>query len=172
MNATNFQVSPSSVPLFLWELYIEHLCNFSANSWVAKVAYTFRVLAVLLILPFLILGLLDIASYGIARSLGVIDLSEASTSDKATVHDSDAPVILIHSAASESEKTTDNPSDHAYHFTSESGNLKLSGVGVFSPASSRPASPTLSRRQLRQEDGEDSEGLYFRKKLQKIADED
>lgn len=34
------------------------------------------------------------------------------------------------------------------YFTSESNNLELSGVGVFSPATSQPASPTISRVQL------------------------
>ena len=34
------------------------------------------------------------------------------------------------------------------YFTSDGGNLKLSGVGVFSPAASQPPSPTATRHPL------------------------
>ncbi|KAK2464230.1 hypothetical protein APHAL10511_003687 [Amanita phalloides] len=51
-----------------------------------KTANGARVLAILVALPIVILALLDIASYGIARTLGVIDDVKASTSDVASVH--------------------------------------------------------------------------------------
>jgi len=145
----------------------------------------------LLIVPIVVLTLLDIASYVIARTLGIIDDVKASTSDKETVHaTSDAPAIRVYEAAtppslssSSSSIVTEsgrqsllNSADHAQHnrlrrppdlnaesFTgahaSENGSLpqayfteensmKLAGVGVFSPAVSRPPSPTMTRKQL------------------------
>ncbi|KAJ3513717.1 hypothetical protein NLJ89_g2801 [Agrocybe chaxingu] len=55
-------------------------------------------MAILISLPIVILALLDISSYGIARTLGVIEDVKASTSDKPTIHavsSSDTPVIRI-----------------------------------------------------------------------------
>ncbi|PFH53838.1 hypothetical protein AMATHDRAFT_45291 [Amanita thiersii Skay4041] len=80
------QVPVSSYPAFLWKFYLDNLWYYSPESWVAKTANTARVLAILVALPIVILGLLDIASYGIARTLGVIDDVKASTSDVASVH--------------------------------------------------------------------------------------
>ncbi|KAF8637972.1 hypothetical protein AX16_010604 [Volvariella volvacea WC 439] len=122
----------------------------------------------------------DISSYGIARSLGVIDDVKASTSDKATIHhDKDTPSILIQESLTPNESIfpqtregtlsgLDSSTGHASrdvingsndtdllnvsqpdaYYASEDNNLKLSGVGVFSPAGSQPGSPTLSRRNL------------------------
>lgn len=110
----------------------------------------------------------DVASYVIARTLGVIDATKASTSGG---HDrADAkPSIVVHS---DSESNTSNSSSHmqpdpsrdefdgaglphttppASYFrnpTEEEGNLQLSGVGTFSPAPSQPGSPTLQRREF------------------------
>jgi hypothetical protein len=125
-------------------------------------------------------NLQDIASYVIARTLGVIDDVKASTSDKATVHSNDAPTVLVHEASTPQSDSTSENSDrdtsvvlhasgkrhtnlavdtlesldvsqpHVY-FASEENNFKLSGVGVFSPATSQPPSPTLTRRHLHQE---------------------
>jgi len=145
--------------------------------------------------PFLVLTLLDVTSYIIARTLGVIDDTKASTtySDpnvpptppnpniKPTAPSAGKasggrdkrrsnPSILVQS---ESETTsvdegslsgglsTPSSSIHQLHggrdrnqhnfFPNgpmDEGNLKLSGVDMFSPAPSQPPSPTLSRRDL------------------------
>ncbi|KAF9529207.1 hypothetical protein CPB83DRAFT_852857 [Crepidotus variabilis] len=170
------QISPLSIPGLLWAWYLEYLWNYEGNSWVARTAYTFRVLAVLICLPFVIFGLLDIASYIVARTLGVVDVVKASTSDKATVHGTtDAPQVQIQIQDDSSTTSLENSLysqsdrnsgiDHNIHnlsqsslassshgngssFYGENGNLRLAGVGVFSPMASQPPSPTLSRQQL------------------------
>lgn len=104
----------------------------------------------------------DIASYGIARTLGVVDAVKASTSDKATVHATAAaarrtPAIRISASdsdAASSEYDSDRPaapatgSGPSLFYVGEGSGLALSGVGVFSPAASQPPSPTLSRQSL------------------------
>ncbi|KAF8904451.1 hypothetical protein CPB84DRAFT_1814445 [Gymnopilus junonius] len=166
------QISLASIPSTLWALYLEYLWFYEPDSWVARIAYSCRVLAVLVSLPVIILGLLDIASYGIARTLGVIDDVKASTSDKATIHTESPPSIQLNGAASppsdsdinsdsndthkklnvytgtstpSSSTSTDSPSEPPVFYAGEG---KLSGVGVFSPAASLPPSPTISRRHL------------------------
>lgn len=47
-----------AAPLSLWNLYVEYLWNYQRDSWVDRVASTFRVLALLLITPFAILTML------------------------------------------------------------------------------------------------------------------
>ena len=42
----------------LWNLYIDYLWNYDSNSWVATIAYAFRIWAILAILPTLVLALL------------------------------------------------------------------------------------------------------------------
>ncbi|KAG6918528.1 hypothetical protein DXG01_013618 [Tephrocybe rancida] len=195
-------VPPSSYPAVLWNYYIHYLWNYQPNSWVARIASACRVLAILVSLPIIVLALLesrsnrgaqDIASYGIARTLGVIDDVKASTSDTATVHQNvNTPAIrVIPSQSQSSTPYTDSEheaytaADHASHilrygghrsthsedglaalgasqpkafYASEGENLKLSGVGVFSPATSRPPSPVLTRKTLDQgrEPGQDN----------------
>ncbi|KAJ6594108.1 hypothetical protein B0H19DRAFT_1093828 [Mycena capillaripes] len=202
MDFSSSSVNISSMPRLLWNFYVDYLWNWTdhPNSWVSRVAYTSRVLAILLILPIVVLTLLDLASYGIARSLGVIDDVKASTSDKETIHNKIPLVRVSHAAspspASSSFIATDSEPDtlldhtdglsssdfsrsdtlprldlhimpshpHAY-FTSGENSLKLSGVGVFSPAASRPPSPTITRRHLFEEKLTDvDEGITFRKR--------
>ncbi|KAG5353496.1 hypothetical protein E4T56_gene5941 [Termitomyces sp. T112] len=104
MNISDFfQASPSSYPALLWDFYIQYLWNYQPNSWVARIASTCRVLAVLVSLPIIILALLDISSYGIARTLGVIDDVKASTSDITT--NPNVPTIRIISSTSTSPYT-------------------------------------------------------------------
>jgi len=168
------QVSPSSFPGLLWAYYVQYLWNYDSDSWVARIAYSCRILAILVCLPIIILGLLDIASYGIARTLGVIDDVKASTSDKATVHDTMTPpgIITPESESPFSDSDRDSLTDHSVHnrmmrralSDSSPGDFpqpsvfyagednKLSGVGVFSPASSHPPSPVLSRLHLPQDE--------------------
>ncbi|KAG6842127.1 hypothetical protein C0991_001620 [Blastosporella zonata] len=171
------QVSPSAYPVVLWNYYLHYLWNYPPNSWVARIASICRVLAILISLPLVVLALLDISAYGIARTLGVIDDVKASTSDRTTVHsNSTAPSILITSSQSSSPYTdSDHDATGVEHaprkkrsgrhypalgqdtlsclgasqpkafYASEADNLKLSGVGVFSPATSRPSSPEQTR---------------------------
>ncbi|KAJ4477012.1 hypothetical protein C8J55DRAFT_95508 [Lentinula edodes] len=177
-------LSPSSVLQILWACYVENLWSYKPNSVVAKAAYSFKVLALALLLPILILILLDITSYTIARTLGVVDIVKASTSDKQTMYPRrEPPSIHIREASVDrsnedsAQKTKVNLRSHFFtldsdssqsiavldslsapsdvrlteYFTSEDNNLELSGVGVFSPATSRPPSPTTSRRKLEPE---------------------
>ncbi|KNZ72895.1 hypothetical protein J132_01887 [Termitomyces sp. J132] len=152
MNISDFfQASPSSYPALLWDFYIQYLWNYQPNSWVARIASTCRVLAVLVSLPIIILALLDISSYGIARTLGVIDDVKASTSDITT--NPNVPTIRIISSTSTSPYT-DSENDligasqpRSFYASDEEGsNFTLSGADLFSPAASRPSSPVLSRK--------------------------
>src|SRR5271154_5309186 len=87
---------PSNVPNVLWESYLEYLWYYQADSWVSRMAYAFRVLAVSVAFPFIILTLFvrgptfsrvepksfiqlvqDIASYVVARTLGIVDEGRA-----------------------------------------------------------------------------------------------
>ncbi|KAH9954124.1 hypothetical protein BC827DRAFT_75896 [Russula dissimulans] len=70
-----------AAPLYLWNWYIDYLWNYDSNSWVATIAYAFRIWAILAILPTLVLALLDVTSYVIARTLGD---PTASTSHKSS----------------------------------------------------------------------------------------
>jgi hypothetical protein len=94
-----------SLPKLMWRYYLDYLWYYDPGSWVAKIANTAWVLAILVALPIVILALLarnalyslvatltniaitqDTSSYGIARTLGVIDDVKASTSDVVSVH--------------------------------------------------------------------------------------
>jgi hypothetical protein len=52
------QVSPSSIPGTLWAYYMKYLWLYEPDSWVARIAYSCRVLAILVSLPIIVLGLL------------------------------------------------------------------------------------------------------------------
>ncbi|KAJ6499043.1 hypothetical protein C8R45DRAFT_101849 [Mycena sanguinolenta] len=200
MDLSSSSLILSSMPRVIWNFYIDYLWNWTdyPHSWISRIAYTCRVLAILLIMPIVVLTLLDLASYGIARSLGVIDDVKASTSDKETIHNKipivrvqrppptpspDSPsTSLLASTDSETLLDTDFPpiksnfdsgtlphlsldistpvSQPDAYFAHEENSLKLSGVGVFSPAASRPPSPTITRKKLTDVD----EGITFRKK--------
>ncbi|KAK7472726.1 hypothetical protein VKT23_000836 [Stygiomarasmius scandens] len=199
---------PSAFPRIIWTYYVDYLVNYQPNSLVAKIAYSFRIFAILLIMPITILALLDISSYVIARTLGVVDDVRASTSDRQTVHTTtdstpiiriQEPSIHIESISSESSSpasesrsnpklfmfdssqsslnvTTPDGSSPLEYFTSEENNLKLSGVGVFSPASSQPPSPTISRRSLAL-DGrfamtelDENEGVHIRRRAKQSTE--
>jgi hypothetical protein len=157
-------LSPSSV----WSAYLNNLVRYSSTSWVARIASTFRILAFLVIVPLAFLASLDIASYVIARTLGVIDDSKASTSDNATIHktssssDEELPSIVVstdpltptsetssfRANISSREKLALSPDamPNEYFAADENG---LSGAGIFSPATSQPPSPTMSRHHCR-----------------------
>jgi hypothetical protein len=97
--------------------------------------------------------------------------SPDSASFIATNSDRDALADGLHSDFSST--STDSlpplsiftPSHPRAYFTSDVNSLKLSGVGVFSPAASRPPSPTITRRNLAEEKLPDAdEGISFRKR--------
>jgi len=171
LSAQISHISPSSIPSTLWDYYVRYLWYYKPDSAVAKIAYTFRLLAILLIMPVLILILLDVSAYVLARTLGVVDDVKASTSDKGTVHlpheirqppldtslggsklgaPADDNVVALAVSSPENESNT----PVFYAGGDDQSNLQLSGVGVFSPAESTPPSPTITRNQL-QLDGKD-----------------
>ncbi|KAI0358383.1 hypothetical protein OH77DRAFT_1397024 [Trametes cingulata] len=152
--------SIASIPQTLWHLYLDNLVYYKPGSWVDSAASTCRVLAFMTILPFILLTLLDVASYVIARTLGVIDETKASTSGELETAEhlhANQPSIVIQDESSPSPPSTEEegrlphttpPSSYFRNPTEEEGNLQLSGVGTFSPAPSQPGSPTLQRRDL------------------------
>lgn len=167
-------LSLSSAPRLVWHAYIEYLWNPHPGSWVSQVAYSFRVLAFLLILPVVILTLLDITSYVIARTLGIVDDVKASTSDQPVVTAEGTPSILVEDTSSEesfpAEQDSYISSVHRHYntdmrstgvqeemklqayFTGEE-DLQLSSVDVLSPSPSQPSSPVLPHENLSGEDG-------------------
>lgn len=99
----------------------------------------------------------------IARTLGVIDDTKAATSDKGAMLAPSVPTLLIPDdapaalspasphlpspSAAALHATHNDPHAHAHFFNpAEEHSLKLSGVGVFSPAASRPPSPHVRRK--------------------------
>ncbi|KAJ7346885.1 hypothetical protein DFH08DRAFT_1080835 [Mycena albidolilacea] len=222
MDLSSSSLTLSSLPQTVWNLYVDHLWRWTdhPNSWISRIAYSSRVLAIMLIMPIVVLTLLDLASYGIARSLGVIDHVKASTSDKQTIHNK-IPLVRVQRApsssspnspstsllastdsetlvdateqlqqATASKSTSDfngNSADtlprlgistHGLshpdaYFTHGENSLRLSGVGVFSPAASRPPSPTITRKHLPFPDEkltDVDEGITFRKRAPKTQD--
>ncbi|KAG2153780.1 uncharacterized protein EDB93DRAFT_214863 [Suillus bovinus] len=165
------QFSFSSAPHLVWHAYIEHLWNPQPGSWVSQVAYSFRILAFLLILPVVVLTLLDITSYVIARTLGIVDDVKASTSDQPVVTAEGTPSILVEDTSScPAEQDSCISSVHRQYktdmksagvqeemklqayFTGEE-DLQLSSIGVLSPSPSQPSSPVLPHENLSGEDG-------------------
>ncbi|KAG1746204.1 hypothetical protein EDB19DRAFT_384544 [Suillus lakei] len=161
-------LSFSSAPRLVWHAYIEYLWNPHPGSWVSQVAYSFRILAFLLILPVVILTLLDITSYVIARTLGIVDDVKASTSDQPVVTAEGTPSILVEDTSSEEALPAEQDSYISVHrqhntdmrgagvqeemklqayFTGEE-DLQLSSVGVLSPSPSQPSSPVLPQENL------------------------
>lgn len=55
-----------SAPLYLWHLYVKYLWNYKPGSWVERTASTFRVMAFLVIAPFVILTMLVHTSHRFA----------------------------------------------------------------------------------------------------------
>ncbi|KAG2096937.1 hypothetical protein BD769DRAFT_1677884 [Suillus cothurnatus] len=150
-------LSFSSTPRLLWNAYIEYLWNPRPGSWVSQVAYSFRILAFLLILPVVILTLLDITSYVIARTLGIVDDVKASTSDQPVVTAEGTPSILVEDTSSEESFPAEQDSyissvHRQYNTDMRKEHLQLSSVGVLSPSPSQPSSPVLPHENLYGED--------------------
>ncbi|OBZ67015.1 hypothetical protein A0H81_12806 [Grifola frondosa] len=102
-------MSVLSLPASLWHLYVKHLWNYKPGSWVDSTASTFRLLAFAVVAPFVLLTLLDVASYVIARTLGVIDQTKASTSGAEEVLLEDTPTIVIQDESSSTPPPTPPP---------------------------------------------------------------
>ncbi|KAH8814789.1 hypothetical protein DL96DRAFT_1471742 [Flagelloscypha sp. PMI_526] len=153
-----------ALPVHLWNYYVEYLWHYEPNSWIATTAYTCRIMSIIIATPLVILAILDITSYAIARILGVIaETKISSTGDGYVPEDSVAmnghpsgetplievtpisPTVADRRASTANLPSLDTSSPHPF-FASEGE--KLSGVGEFSPAASRPPSPVLSRKQL------------------------
>ncbi|KAF9051183.1 hypothetical protein BDZ89DRAFT_1154084 [Hymenopellis radicata] len=148
-------VTISSIPGLVWDLYLEYLVFYQPNSWVATFAYVFRIIAIILFIPILALTLLDLVSYGLARTLGIIDTTgkKASSSEQNTTLNTRLDSL-------------DPSQPHAY-FTSEESNVKLAGGHDISPVASIPSSPILNRRSLQPEitvmdEAEEDSGLRKR----------
>ncbi|KAH9047794.1 hypothetical protein EDB84DRAFT_1241097, partial [Lactarius hengduanensis] len=160
-------MSPAVIaPPYLWDWYIDYLWNYDHNSWVATIAYGFRVWAILAILPTVILCLLDVTSYVIARTLGDPTASTTHRSSFAQADPSKPDLNIADTALatppspSQGEPTSavgaiaDKPAAAATYFVGgegdddddDDGAARLAGVGVFSPVASMPGSPMLSRR--------------------------
>lgn len=96
----------------------------------------------------------------IARTLGVVDVTKASTGGIAAGHEeSDIPPISVDGATSESlapengsgsDASSISVSTPSYFKETvvEESNMRLSGADMFSPYPSQPPSPSLSRRDL------------------------
>ena len=57
-----------ALPSYLWHSYFDYLWNYDSTSWVATLAYAFRIWAILAILPTLVLGLLVSSRPALASS--------------------------------------------------------------------------------------------------------
>lgn len=60
MDVSSYSLNLSSLSRTVWNFYVQYLWNWTdyPNSWVSRIAYTARVLAILLVLPIVILMLL------------------------------------------------------------------------------------------------------------------
>ncbi|KZP18757.1 hypothetical protein FIBSPDRAFT_880707 [Athelia psychrophila] len=201
VSSTSFHsLALSFTPNHIWGCYMQYLWNYGPSSWVARIALLYKVLAIILVLPMAILGMLDVSSYVVARTLGVVDVVKASTNapiDHPPVRSKsrsdvksrsrdpprDPPTIVVssppltpntsrfHTASETDDATTRSSTPPSETETGEHtetdavvseeeadglaqlsqlgqsifSNEALAGVGVFSPATSRPPSPTLSR---------------------------
>lgn len=135
-----------------------HLWNPSDSSWIASIAAIFYALAIAVASPVILLVALDFTSYAIVRTLG-IDNAHPTSSKRL---ESSTPVLEADPAASASviKGKGRKPSAIAipppsldagtppqiYFTTPGAANLKLAGVGLFSPPHSRTPSPPITRR--------------------------
>lgn len=172
-----------AAPSYLWNWYTAYLWNYDNNSWVATVAYGFRIWAILAILPTVVLCLLDVTSYVIARTLGDPTAStshkssfaqavDPSKSDPKIADTATAATVLVTApspsqgeatfAAGAIAETTAAAIEEATYFVDgegeDDGAARLAGVGVFSPIASMPGSPTLSRRRSFLGEARDGQG--------------
>ena len=58
VRVTDILFSTSRIPHIVWEYYLEYLWYYHPESYVARIASTFRVLAVVITIPVVILALL------------------------------------------------------------------------------------------------------------------
>ncbi|KAF8585965.1 hypothetical protein K439DRAFT_1632225 [Ramaria rubella] len=139
-----------------WMAYLRHP---PPSSWVVRVAASFRILAFVLIVPWVFLTALDVASYMIVRTLGAdttyrldkpkavpYQPSESPPSPHPTLrHDSHkSPDVMVSSESEPDEPAGDIQSETCFS-TSSDANFALAGEGIFSPPASRSASPPIIR---------------------------
>ncbi|KLO16973.1 hypothetical protein SCHPADRAFT_901128 [Schizopora paradoxa] len=98
------------VPSQLWQLYFDYLWDPTPGSWVSTIAYAFRVIAIMIMFPFALLTLLDIVSYVIARTLGVVETTRASTSDKRGLQ---VPIVAADEASADDGGNDDENNSRA-----------------------------------------------------------
>lgn len=152
----------------VWRWYATTLLDPPPASWVARVASTFYVLAILIFIPMAFITGLDIASWLIMRTMGTIsaDLPPETVvrNVAADAHDKDqavhAPVAKRRQSGALGLQLSITPADgqpEVHESVYGSGgtsplsehlhsNSALAGDGIFSPIVSRAASPELVRR--------------------------
>jgi len=149
---------------------------------VSRIAFGFRVLSYIIISPLVIVAILDIVAYVIARTLQAFDdlphfklgqtgvniiINEKEVPPYKKLSDGDDPTNKKHHAnpplevdrewkgntdalSSSGGVSGDNSGNNSGHSASlmspaYAANEELSGVGLFSPAPTRPATPTFHR---------------------------
>jgi len=129
------------------------LATASPMAVVNNVAFVFRILSFAVFAPLLFLAFLDITAYVIARTLQApTDRQRTLVPVVAVTTDSDkhAKLDSLDPNSGSTVSHLGRPPAHGepisvFHFAA---NEALSGVGLFSPAPSRPPSPTISRLTL------------------------
>jgi hypothetical protein len=58
VSVPDYEITLSSIPHVLWQYYLEYLWYYESRSWVARIASVFRILAVMVAAPIVILMLL------------------------------------------------------------------------------------------------------------------
>jgi len=149
----------------LWQ-WVVFLKDPTPSSWVARLAFTFRFMAYAAVSPIIVLALLDIAAYMIARTIGAPSGKGRARQMVTVNHETTPPTIAITSSLDNSEVST-RSNGHGTHDEDEGDDARLSpsypadsfsnpgellsGAGLFSPPQSRPGSPGVQRKRHRSE---------------------
>jgi hypothetical protein len=56
--ASGISLKLSSIPHLLWQYYLEYLIFYEPTSWVGRIAHSFRLLAIIFIMPMVFISLL------------------------------------------------------------------------------------------------------------------
>ncbi|KZV74447.1 hypothetical protein PENSPDRAFT_682036 [Peniophora sp. CONT] len=142
-----------SALLGLWQWYAQYLVFYSEDGWVASTARTFRVLAILCIVPGIFLTILDMTTYVIARTLG--DPTASTSARHIPLPPSPPPEKLdelVSGPMSPPPTIAITPAPSRSGAGADSGDedpaSRLAGVGVFSAPGSAPGSPVVQRKSL------------------------
>lgn len=129
----------------------------SPSVVVEKIAFAFRALAFVILAPLVLIGLLDIIAYAIARTLRAPkdkqrrpELVVPLESTASSVARSRSDLIPRNRMTSSSSSIHGRPAVHgeAAWFTFPAADEKLSGVGIFSPPISRSPTPSGEPRSI------------------------